>query len=127
MDPVDFGKPFFDGLRQYDLVIVCNLKQEQPRIIFDAFSQGIGVVAADTSGILEITNPSNAILFKVGDAVSLAEAVAALVKEPHLVVNLGLAALKHVRGKTHKNMHSERKEFLEEVLHLNRDSSCLPS
>lgn len=36
--PVAYGKAFFETLKNYDFVLVPILKQEQPRIIFDAFS-----------------------------------------------------------------------------------------
>ncbi|MFP3525927.1 glycosyltransferase, partial [Pantoea sp. SIMBA_072] len=45
---VDYGNDFFDIIAQHDWLLVPTLKQEQPRIIFDAFSQGVPVIGSDT-------------------------------------------------------------------------------
>ena len=115
-DPVEYGSPFFATLRCYDAVLVPNLKEEQPRIIFDAFSQGLGVIAADTSGILDITRAGeNAVICKRGDARSLAEAIAQVVGNPDMILRMGLSGLSYADGKTHVQMHLDRQRFFASV------------
>lgn len=119
LEPVEYGTRFFKLLQHYDIVLVPNLKEEQPRIIFDAFSQGVGVIASDTSGIIDIVAPNkNAFIFKAGDADALAVAMAKAINNPALVTKLGLAGLSYANGKTHAQMHQDRLEFLQSTLKL---------
>jgi len=43
LDPVMYGEAFFALLRRYHVVLVPSLGDEQPRILFDAFAQGIQI------------------------------------------------------------------------------------
>lgn len=114
--PIAYGKQFFEFLTHYDFVLVPTLKQEQPRIIFDAFSQGVPVIASDTLGILDITNEHNALTFKRGDSSSLAELLSAVMKNHDIALNMGLSGLNYVTGKTHLQMHKDREKFLNDIL-----------
>lgn len=119
LEPVEYGTQFFKLLQHYDIVLVPNLKEEQPRIVFDAFSQGVGVIASDTSGIMDIVTPNkNAFIFKAGDANALSATMAKAINNPVLVTNLGLAGLSYANGKTHAQMHQDRLDFLQLTLKL---------
>jgi len=116
-EPVQYGTEFFNALCSYDVVLVPNLKEEQPRIVFDAFSQGLGVIASDTSGILDITsNGENAAICKRGDPKSLAKAICHVIENPDLVLQMGLSGLNYADGKTHLQMHLDRQCFFDRVL-----------
>ena len=118
-EPVGYGNEFFMALGSFDVVLVPNLKEEQPRIIFDAFSQGLGVIASDTSGILDITvDGENAIICKRGDSNSLAEAICHVARNPDLILQMGLAGLNYADGKTHLQMHLNRQCFFAQVLDI---------
>lgn len=118
-EPVEYGEDFFNVLCGYDVVLVTNLKEEQPRIIFDAFSQGLGVIASDTSGILDIVKDGeNAVIFKRGDPIGLANAICHVIERPHLILQMGLNGLKYVDGKTHFQMHLDREIFFSRVLKI---------
>lgn len=118
-EPVEYGSEFFDVLCSYDAVLVPNLKDEQPRIVFDAFSQGLGVIASDTSGILDITvDGENAVICARGDSQSLAKAICRVVEEPDLVLQMGLNGLNYANGKTHRQMHLDRQNFFSCVLNI---------
>jgi glycosyltransferase involved in cell wall biosynthesis len=111
--PVEYGAHFDQFLSRYDAIVVANLKEEQPRIVFDAFSQGVGVIASDTTGIRDITiDKQNAIQFARGDAHALAQAITFLAENRDIVLQLGLCGLNYVRSKTHEQMHRQRKDFL---------------
>jgi glycosyltransferase involved in cell wall biosynthesis len=100
--PVEYGIKFFNFLQNYDVVLVPNLKQEQPRIVFDAFSQGLCVIVSDTAGLSEITlECKNALKVKHVDPKDLARAIHLLVENPDLVMQLGLNGLSYATGKTH--------------------------
>ena len=116
-EPVEYGKVFFEVLAQYDVILVANLAEEQPRIIYDAFSQGCTVIASDTSGIVDITvNERNVLLFKRGDAKSLVNRLVEIMRNPNSVVKLGQEALTSVKKKTHIQMHLDREQFLKSIL-----------
>ena len=116
--PVSYGKTFFNEISRYNYVLVPTLKQEQPRIIFDAFSQGIAIIGSDTYGILDITNKNNALIFKTGDSSSLANVIYLATKNPEISYQMGLAGLSHVEGKTHLKMHQIREEFLKNIFDI---------
>ncbi|MBL1210698.1 glycosyltransferase [Geminocystis sp. GBBB08] len=117
-NPVNYGQDFFSVLREYDAVLVCNLKEEQPRIIFDAFSQGLPVIASDTSGILDIVNKKNSLIFQDGDSLSLAQKIQEIVEQLKILEQMGQEALKYIDGKNHHQMHIDRFNFLNSTLKI---------
>ena len=62
---------FFAELRNFELVLLTNLNEEQPRLIFDAISQGLIPVCPDSAAYQHLKLPAE-ILYKKGDAHSLA-------------------------------------------------------
>lgn len=115
-DTVNYGEDFFNVISQHDWLLVPTLKQEQPRIIFDAFSQGVPVIGSDTSGILDITNHDNALTFETGNPSRLAETIRHVARHPELALKMGLAGLEYATGKTHLQMHQDREKFLKNSL-----------
>jgi glycosyltransferase involved in cell wall biosynthesis len=62
---------FFAELRNFELVLLTNLNEEQPRLIFDAISQGLIPICPDSAAYQHLQLPAE-ILYKKGDAQSLA-------------------------------------------------------
>ena len=62
---------FFAELRNFELVLLTNLNEEQPRLIFDAISQGLLPICPDSAAYQHLKLPAE-ILYKKGDAQSLA-------------------------------------------------------
>jgi glycosyltransferase involved in cell wall biosynthesis len=62
---------FFAELKNFELVLLTNLNEEQPRLIFDAISQGLIPICPDSAAYLHLQLPAQ-ILYKKGDANSLA-------------------------------------------------------
>ena len=118
VEPVAYGADFFDHLRGYDALVVANRKAEQPRIVFDAFSQGLPVIGTRTPGMLDVVDSETAELFDPGDAGGLAEALKKLADDPGTFAAKGQAALKLARKFTHREMHRVRRAFLSETLGL---------
>ena len=117
LDPVPYGETFFSLLRDYDALIVANRKAEQPRIIYDGFSQGVPVIATRTTGTLAVAEDGvTAAMFDVDDAEGLADALEDLVAHPERFRNYGRAALAKAPELTHWGMHETRRKFLLEVL-----------
>ena len=113
---VDYGRDFFSIIAQHDWLLVPTLKQEQPRIIFDAFSQGVPVIGSDTAGVLDITSKQNALTFETGNPSSLAACIRHAARHPELALEMGLAGLEYATGKTHLQMHQVREAFLKSSL-----------
>ena len=76
LDPIPYGQPFHAFLRGFDAVIVPSLSNEQPRILFDAFSQAVPVIASATGGIREVVESElTGRLVPPDDVTCLAEAL----------------------------------------------------
>jgi glycosyltransferase involved in cell wall biosynthesis len=117
LSPISYGAAFFELVRKYHLVVVPSLGDEQPRILFDAYSQSVPVLASSTEGIRNhVLLGETGWLIPPGDAERLAEALANAC--PAALELAGLKALEHVRGMTHKAMHLERWRSLASHLNL---------
>ncbi len=115
--PVPYGAPFFELVRAYHAVLVPSLADEQPRIIYDAYSQAVPVIASDTAGIRDCaTDGETAILVPSGDAGALATAIQRAASEIDQLRKMGGNALEIARKKTHAEMHRTRHALLKELL-----------
>ena len=56
LEPVTYVEPFLSLLRGFDGALVPSLSDEQPRILYDAFSQAVPVIGSATGGICELSN-----------------------------------------------------------------------
>jgi len=117
VEPVSYGPKFFATLSKYDAALVPNLSDEQPRIPFDAFSQGVPVIASDTMGVREVVKDGvTGFLCPAGDAHELAALLERHAKAREGLRDAGLRALEWVRDRTHAAMHLERAAILSEAL-----------
>ena len=66
-----YPEEFFAELSNFELVLLTNLNEEQPRLIFDAISQGLIPICPDSAAYQHLKLPAE-ILYKKGDAHSLA-------------------------------------------------------
>ncbi len=113
IDPIAYGKAFYEYLSTYDFLMLPNLSEEQPRIIFDSFGQGLSVIASDTEGLVATCKHNeNAIIFRRGDVSSLADAIESAVNNKKNIINLGLNGLQYAQSRTHQSMHQNRENFL---------------
>lgn len=119
VEPVPYGAPFFAKLAEYEGVIVANLQSEQPRILFDAFAQGLPVLTAKTPGTETLcTEGETGWLFAPGDAAALADLFDRAVAEPGGLRAMGQGARAAVVDFTHDGMHRRREVFLRDRLAL---------
>ena len=117
LETVEYGAPFFALLRGYHAMLLANRQQEQPRVIFDAFSQGVPVLSTATTGVQDVVRPeTDALLFAVDDAAAMAEAMLRLEGDKALQARLSAGALMGASGHSHSGMHRKRAEFLKRVL-----------
>jgi glycosyltransferase involved in cell wall biosynthesis len=117
LEPVPYGEPFFALLRRFDAVLVPSLADEQPRIVYDAYSQALPVLASATPGLQTcVTDGVNGRLFAPADAQALADTIAWAADEPAELQRLGLAALATARATTHQGMHRRRHALIARML-----------
>ncbi len=117
LEPVSYGEPFFALLRRFDAMLVPSLADEQPRIVYDAFSQALPVLASATPGLKAcVTDGVNGRLFPPADADGVADAVLWAAADLQSLQRLGLAALASARATTHQEMHRRRHVLIARTL-----------
>lgn len=89
------------GLRQRASVVVSASRYENFALaLLEAQSQGCPIVSSDAGGSPEIvTGDQNGLLFRTGDAASLAEALVTMLTRPELAARLGETALRDYRAR----------------------------
>ncbi|GGB17758.1 hypothetical protein GCM10011380_04110 [Sphingomonas metalli] len=109
LDQVPYGPAFFELLGGYDAVLVPSLSDEQPRIIYDAYSQGVSTIAADTPGTRAcVRDGETGMLIPPGDASALAEALVEATRDPAALRRMGRAGRDLAAANTHAGMHRQR-------------------
>lgn len=124
MGTLPYGEPFFRALRTYDALILPTITDEQPRILFDAYSQGLPVIASRTDGIVDyLTDGVHGLSFAIQDQRSLTEAIGKFellrARWPDLARNCVEAA----RASTHRGMHCVRARAINAALDVRRGKS----
>jgi glycosyltransferase involved in cell wall biosynthesis len=113
LDPVPYGASFFELLRAYHVLLLPSLTEEQPRVLFDAYSQAVPVIASDTGGHRPYVQPDcTGWLVPAGDATALAAAIERACGSASELRTMGLAALEAVAGSTHRAMHRWRSRLI---------------
>jgi glycosyltransferase involved in cell wall biosynthesis len=113
LSPAAYGPEFFDVLRRHDAIVVPSISDEQPRVLFDAFSQGLPVLGSNTGGIRDIVEDGlNGRLFDPGNPDALASIMEWASSNRNTLRSMGAAALKKSRSFTHRAMHEKRCEII---------------
>ena len=101
---------FFETIRAYDLMLLTNLNDEQPRLIFDAISQGLIPICPDSKQFRAL-NLGDPVYFKQGNVSSLASVIknVAYLKDYRPVLN---ALLSCGIESTLDTMHIERRKWI---------------
>jgi glycosyltransferase involved in cell wall biosynthesis len=110
---------FFAELRDFELVLLTNLNEEQPRLIFDAISQGLIPICPDSAAYQHLQLPKE-ILYKKGDAHSLALTWLAFcdaVTVAKMMRQLRPLAFKY----TINAMHQKRSQWIADLLTATRN------
>lgn len=105
-------------IRRYHTIVVPSLSDEQPRIVYDAYSQGVSVMASNTAGLRDcVIDGSTGVLFPLNDAKALAACIeSGWSLGMKKMQEMGLMAHKKAIGMTHSNMHKKRHRLLLEAL-----------
>jgi glycosyltransferase involved in cell wall biosynthesis len=106
---VPYGSPFYRTLRQYDAVLIPSLSTEQPRLMFDAWANGVAVIASDTEAHCDlVSNGLNGRLFSKGNATELASAIEEISGDRKLLRKLIQNGHEVVKGYTNEKIYARR-------------------
>lgn len=114
---VKYGPDFFNALHDYDLMVIPSLSDEQPRNVFDAFSQALPVLCADTAGLMQcVESKKTGFFFKTGDINHLKNQLIEIMQNRQALVDLSHSCVNAVSNMTHKKMHEKRLVLLQAAL-----------
>lgn len=113
-DPVPYGRPFLELVSAFHAVLVPNLGDEQPRVIFDAYARAVPVIAFDTAGIrAHLQHGKTGWLIARAE---LADAIERATRSVRELERMGITALAESPRFTHQAMHETRWEILQHAL-----------
>jgi glycosyltransferase involved in cell wall biosynthesis len=114
---VPYGAPLFALIREYDALVVPTISDEQPRIIFDAYSQAVPVLASDTAGLRScVRKGETGLLTTPNDVEALAALLQYALQNRSELKQLGLHSLSYAHKMTHQEMHRQRVVLLKDML-----------
>jgi len=117
---VPYGAPLFVLIREYDALVVPTISDEQPRIVFDAYSQAVPVLASDTAGLSScVRKGETGWLTTANDVTALVALLQYASQHRSELKQLGLQSLKYAHEMTHQEMHRQRAVLLKDMLHRN--------
>jgi glycosyltransferase involved in cell wall biosynthesis len=113
---VPYGEPLFAVIRRYDAVVVPSVGDEQPRIVFDAYSQAVPVLGSDTPGLRSCVKSGNRPLLAPPNDVPALVALIRYAADNRLELKrLGLQCLAYAESMTHQEMHRQRANLLQRM------------
>ena len=111
---VPYGPKFFQLLQNYHSVVIPSLSDEQPRIVYDAYSQAVPVLASNTDGLSDcIADQETGLLVEPGNVEALANKIAWMADNLDSLHQMGITSLDRAREMTHWKMHERRWELLQ--------------
>jgi glycosyltransferase involved in cell wall biosynthesis len=112
----DYPQPFLSEISKHDILLLTNLNDEQPRIIFDAASQGVIPVCPDFEAYRDFNFPE-ALFYQRGNAESLAKVIENLLSSGNMA-NIIQDILQISNNFTINEMHEKRKSWISSTLEL---------
>jgi glycosyltransferase involved in cell wall biosynthesis len=114
---VAYGAPLFELIRRYDAIVVPNISDEQPRIVFDAYSQAVPVLASDTRGLRSCVKSGELGLFAApNDASAFEDLLRYAATHRSELKRLGMHSLTYAHSMTHQEMHRQRAALLQAMI-----------
>lgn len=111
-----YGDSFFAALSGYDALVVPSLTDEQPRIVYDAFSQGLPAIASSTPGHIECVEQGvTGLFFRAGDRAALEDVLSVAAADRRSLNDMAPACLRRATRLTHRRMHEARWRLLVEA------------
>jgi glycosyltransferase involved in cell wall biosynthesis len=98
---ISWGDALFKVMQDSDILILPSLTEGLALVLLEAMSQGLPVVASNVGGTPEVVcDEVTGLLFPVGDAGALADAISRLVSDDPLRIKLRTNALEVARENT---------------------------
>jgi glycosyltransferase involved in cell wall biosynthesis len=120
---VSYGAPLFELIRRYDAVVVPSISDEQPRIVFDAYSQAVPVLASDTPGLRSCVRSGELGLFAApNDASAFADLIRYATTHRSELKRLGMLSLTYAHSMTHQEMHRQRAALLQAMIDTRKET-----
>jgi glycosyltransferase involved in cell wall biosynthesis len=117
LKPVPYGPKFFELLRNYHAIVVPSVTDEQPRVIYDAYSQGVPAIATRTPGLSAcVVEGKTGYLAPPGNSAELRSSIVQANAHRSHLRQMGRAARMFASGYTHREMHRRRWRLLNEHL-----------
>jgi len=114
---VAYGKELFRRLQEYHAIVVPSISDEQPRIVYDAYSQAVPVLASNTDGLRDcIQNHKTGVIVNSNDPVALADLIEWSGQNLPQLQSMGKASLQEAHRMTHQQMHHSRWRLLLKML-----------
>ncbi len=121
LDEIPYGDEYMRLIREFDAVMVPSLSDEQPRIVYDAFSQAVPILGSATGGIRELAQEGVcARLTPPGDVPALTEQILWAASNRPALREMGYRGRASVQNATHKEMHRYRHRLLREAIDARR-------
>jgi glycosyltransferase involved in cell wall biosynthesis len=114
---ITYGAAFFQAIRDYDLMVIPSLSDEQPRNVFDAFSQGLPVLCSDTTGLTaSVEDEQTGFHFAVGNRAGLECAIVTTTQNRQRLIDMAGQCVNKANTLTHFIMHQRRLVLLQSAL-----------
>lgn len=114
---VPYGRPFFDVVASHDAILIPSVSDEQPRLVYDSFSQGVPVLASATPGIAAcVRDGIDGKLVPPRDPGALANMIVWARATRGTLREMGIAGREVAQSYTHREMHLRRWRLLSETL-----------
>lgn len=119
LSPIPYGPEFFQLIRRYHAVVVPSTTDEQPRIVYDAYSQAVPVLGTRTPGIAAcVSDDETGWLVEPGQPAALADLFQRANANRADLRRMGLRARSVARRYTHREMHRRRWRLLADTLRI---------
>jgi glycosyltransferase involved in cell wall biosynthesis len=114
---VPYGEQFFKLLQTYHAVVVPSISDEQPRIVYDAYSQAVPIIASNTPGLRDcVQHEQTGMLAQSNDPLALANLLKWSWQNLDKLEKMGRESLKLAQQTTHQEMHRQRWKILCELI-----------
>ncbi len=104
--PYDHG--FLENLRNYHVIVIPSLSDEQPRILFDSMSQGTPVIASSTLGMRDYIAEGGGFPVRAGEPDDLVTTLSAPAGDRSDLPRRAAAAVAVARKYSIESNHAER-------------------
>jgi dTDP-4-amino-4,6-dideoxygalactose transaminase len=117
LEPRSYGEPFFEVLRERDVLLACPLSADTPRSAWDALASAMPLVAFDTPFYKSMATISNAVELTAWPEVApLADKLVTLAEDKQLLSPMVRSAVRTARENTGTSWLKRRVAWVKELV-----------